>query len=241
MISLVEVSRRNTSLRQQVTESLRLSILDGRLRPGQKLVERELCEALKISRTLLREALQQLQAEGLITTILHKGPFVALIGAAEAEEIYEVRRVLEALVGRSFAEHASDEQVAALRAQLEQLKSAAVDGPRDLLIAKAGFYAVLYQGCRNQVATQLLTQLNNRTTLFRRLSLDAPGRPAETLKELDAVVSAIEARDPELTAALCAIHVANARRTVMRQLALQRDRRAEVAGDNGQGDVRQRA
>jgi DNA-binding GntR family transcriptional regulator len=242
MDNLVQVSRENASLRQQVTESLRLAILDGQLRPGQKLVERELCGALKISRTLLREALQQLQAEGLIATVLHKGPFVALIGADEAGEIYEVRRVLEGLVGRGFAQNATDAEVAELRAQLEAIRPSVADGsPRDLLIAKGGFYAVLYEGCRNRVATQILTQLNNRMMLYKRLSLSAPGRPAEMLKELDAIVAAIETRDPDLTAGLCAIHVANARRTVMRQLSLEQDKQLEPGNDDGQGSLRKRA
>jgi len=222
MNELPHVIRQAASLRHQVTESLRLAIIDGRLVPGQKLIERELCERLEISRPLLREALQQLQAEGLVTTVLHKGPFVTLIGADEVDEIYQVRTALESLVGRAFTENATDAEVAALRAAVEGLRpSVAEDSPRDLLVAKGSFYAVLFEGCRNRVATQILTQLNNRMMLYKRLSLSAPGRPSETLAELDAVVTAIEARDADRAAELCALHVANARRTVIKQLALE--------------------
>ena len=228
------VIREAASLRHQVTESLRLAIIDGRLKPGQKLIERELCERLEISRPLLREVLQQLQAEGLITSVLHKGPFVTMIGADEVDEIYEVRTALESLIGRSFTEHATDAEVVALRAAVEALRpSVAEDSPRDLLIAKGGFYAVLFEGCRNRVATQILTQLNNRMMLYKRLSLSAPGRPAETLAELDAIVTAIEARNGKRVAQLCATHVANARRTVIRQLAVESEGMTEAREANG--------
>src|ERR1700759_3508452 len=122
MTELPHVIRQAASLRHQVTESLRLAIIDCRLLPGQKLIERELCERLEISRPLLREALQQLQAEGLVTTVLHKGPYVTLIGSDEGGEIYQVRTPLESLIGRAFTEKATDGEVAALRAALEALK-----------------------------------------------------------------------------------------------------------------------
>jgi len=234
MNELPQLIRQAASLRHQVTENLRLAILDGRLLPGQKLIERELCQRLEISRPLLREALQQLQAEGLVTSVLHKGPFVTLIGADEVDEIYQVRTALESLVGRAFTENATDAEVTALRAALEALRpSVAEDSPRDLLVAKGGFYAVLFEGCRNRVATQILTQLNNRMMLYKRLSLSAPGRPGETLAELEAIVAAIEARDGDRAAELCAVHVANARRTVIRQLAAEADMIEETRQANG--------
>jgi DNA-binding GntR family transcriptional regulator len=220
MSTLNPVNRDVTSLRQQVTERLRSAIIDGRLTPGQKLIERELCQLLDVSRTLLRETLQQLQAEGLITAVPHKGPSVAIIGIDEVTELYDVREALEALAGAGFARNASDSQVKALREQLEILRALPPQAEaRELLLAKSGFYAVLLDGCGNRVVKETLRQLTNRTMLFRRLSLDAPGRMAQMLNELEGIVAAIEARDPPRAAALCAAHVVNAGKTVLRQLA----------------------
>src|SRR5690554_850754 len=138
MSSIEPVTRESASLREQVTSSLRDAILNGRLKPGQKLVERELCTSLDISRTLLREALPQLQAEGLIKSIAHKGPSVAMVDADEVREIYQVRRALEALAASQFALKASDEQIKKLREQLVALKRPEAEKSlRDLLIAKA--------------------------------------------------------------------------------------------------------
>jgi DNA-binding GntR family transcriptional regulator len=211
-------------LRERVTASLRDAILNGQLEPGQKLIERELCSSLDISRTLLREALPQLQAEGLIRSIAHKGPSVASLDADEVKEIYQVRRVLEALAAREFARHATDEQIKELREQLLALKRPeAGSNLRELLIAKAGFYAVLFKGCGNRVISQILTQLNNRMVLYKRLSLSVTGRLPEVINELEAVVSAIEARDPERAGELCEVHVVNAERNVLRQLCDESD------------------
>jgi len=237
------VPRHAASLRLKVTESLRDAILDGRLKPGQKLVERELCELLDISRTLLREALQQLQAEGLITSEMHKGPSVALIGIEEVSEIYDIRQALEAMAARAFARKATDEQVRALREQCENLKQPeATHSPRDMLIAKGGFYAVLFEGSGNPVASAILKQLNNRMMLYKRLSLSAPGRLPETLRELEGIVSAIEDRDADRAAILCAAHVANAATTVLRQLnAVDHTQLTLAQDDHEPGNIRQRA
>jgi len=234
-MSLVDpIAREEASLRERVATSLRDAILNRRLKPGQKLVERELCSALNVSRTLLREVLPQLQAEGLIKSVAHKGPFVALIDADEAKEIYEVRRVLEALAARGFAVNATDEQIKELRQQLEELKQPETAGSvRNLLLAKAGFYSVLFEGCGNRVVSQILKQLNNRMALYKRLSLGVSGRLAEVIEELEALVSAIEARDAERAAELSEVHVVNAQKNVLRRLSDEADAAPErVAGEH---------
>jgi DNA-binding GntR family transcriptional regulator len=221
MVAVGRVVREVSSLRQQVAENLRDAILDGRLNPGQKLIERELCESLDISRTLLREALQQLQAEGLITSVPHKGPSVALIGADEVAELYEVRQALEGLAATSFAAHATDAQIAELALQLKLMRQADPCDPRALLVAKSAFYAVLLNGCGNRVVKQVLTQLNNRMMLFRRLSMSAPGRVPKMFSELEAIVGAIKKRDGMLAGQLSVEHVAQACVTVLAALDAQ--------------------
>lgn len=224
-MSSIDRIAREGSLRDRVTASIREAILNGQLKPGQKLVERELCSSLEISRTLLREALPQLQAEGLIRSIAHKGPSVASVDAEEAKEIYQVRRVLEAFAAQEFARNASDAQIAQLREQLAALKRPeASSSLLNLLIAKAGFYSVLFEGCGNRVVRQILTQLNNRMVLYKRLSLSVAGRLSNAIEELEAVVAAIEARDPDSARELSEIHVTNAERIVLQQLSDDADR-----------------
>jgi DNA-binding GntR family transcriptional regulator len=211
------IPRDITSLRQQVTDRLRKAILYGHFEPGKKLIERDLCELLGISRNLLREALQHLQAEELITIIPHKGPMVAAVNAEEIREIYQVRQNLEALAGEGFALNATDQQVHRLRESLEYLHTPeASANPQNLLESKNSFYEILLEGCGNRVVGQMLKLLNNRVTLLRRLSLGQAGRLPETLRELEAIVAAIEARDAVRARELCAAHVAKAAEVVAR-------------------------
>src|ERR1700743_2896110 len=110
-----QVVRPASTLRQQVIEGLRLCISDLTFKPGDRLIERELCEMLGVSRTLVREALRQLEAEGMVTIIPHRGPAVAVLDVPTVKGIYEVRAVLEALAGRLFVERASDSDRQRLR------------------------------------------------------------------------------------------------------------------------------
>ena len=84
-----------TPLRKQAEESLRKAILSGRYDAGERLKERQLMESLGVSRTLLREALRQIEAEGLVTLVPNRGPVVSVLSYEDAEEIYEVRGILE--------------------------------------------------------------------------------------------------------------------------------------------------
>lgn len=219
MNQMLRVPREDTSLRQRTTNALRTAILDGVLAAGQKLSERELCESLDVSRSCLRESLQHLQAEGLITIIPHKGPEVTSISAQEVRDIYEVRTSLESLAGKGFALHATPAQRSALRAKLSELASLDPEQHKAaLLTVKNQFYDILVEGCGNLVAGQMLKQLNNRVTVLRRISMSQPGRMPQTLAELDAIVTAIEQGDAQTAALLCGAHVQKAGENVLRSM-----------------------
>ena len=222
-MSMLRVPREETSLRQRATRTLRAAILDGVFAPGQKLSERELCAQLDVSRSCVRESLQHLQAEGLITLVPHRGPEVARISVKEVRDIYAVRESLESLAGRGFALNASEAMRRALRAKLTELAQPGVGTDQSrLLRLKNEFYDILIDGADNEVAGQMLRQLNNRVTVLRRISMAQPGRLPQTLIELEAIVTAIEAGDAEQAALLCARHVRQAAENVIRSMA-QRD------------------
>src|SRR5260370_22031670 len=91
------------SVRSRVAQKLREAIMSGTLKPGQRLVERELCEMTGVSRPSIREALRLLEADGLVNTVPHRGPMVSTISLEEAKQLYAARAVLEGFAGRACA------------------------------------------------------------------------------------------------------------------------------------------
>ena len=195
-------------LRQQVSEWLRQAIASGEFGPGDRLVERTLCERYEVSRTVVREALRHLEADGLVTTVANKGPEVARVSRADVDALYEVRGVLEALAGRLFAERADDVAKKNLAQAIDDV-AVALGGNdmRDLLASKDAFYSTLLTGAGNPVVTTMLRTLYVRIQMMRGLSLSAPDRGPQTLRELRDVLAAVEASDGEAAARACEVHV----------------------------------
>ena len=134
-------------VRHQVAEVLRTAITSGRFAPGQRLVEKDLCELTGVSRASVREALRQLESEGLIETLPNRGPSVSRLSPQDAVSIYQVRGALEALAAQLFAAQASDAKVAELEAAVQVLEQAYKARDVDRIVdAKRRFYAVLHLG-----------------------------------------------------------------------------------------------
>lgn len=209
-----------TSVREQTIEALRRSILNFDLRPGQRLIEREFIEKLGISRTTFREAIRELAAEGLLTVVAQKGARVSAPTLEDATDLYEVRAALECLIVTRFVQRADEREVRQLRAAVRNFKrvSARTADTLELLKAKELFYEVLVRGARSAALQQLLEGIKVRVHLLRATSLSQPGRVAETVSELEAIVSAIAGRDADRAAQLCSEHVRNACRTALQSL-----------------------
>jgi DNA-binding GntR family transcriptional regulator len=206
-------------VRQQVEDRLRRAIIDGVFPPGTHLADRLLCEQFEASRSIIREAVRMLEAEGLVTVVPHRGPFVTLVSAAEATQIYEVRAALEALAGQTFAERASDEERVELRRIADAIAAAGpIPDRHRLLDLKRAFYDVLLRGGRNLHAARMLGQLLNRNTQLRATSLSDPDRFPDTVREIRRIVTAIEQRDPEEAASACRDHVRAAAAVALRVL-----------------------
>jgi GntR family transcriptional regulator, trigonelline degradation regulator len=205
----LQVQRVLAPVRTQVVDNLRQAILTRQFKPGQRLIERELVEATGVSRTSVREALRELGAEGLVTTIPNKGTIVTEMSRDEARQIYELRSGLEALAGRLFVLRASEVEVANLRRKFAAIEEAYSLGV-GTLAAKDAFYAVLFRGAGNEPLRQVIAGLHARVTYLRAFSLSRPGRLELSLQELRDIMDAVEARDADAVARACSIHVEQA-------------------------------
>jgi DNA-binding GntR family transcriptional regulator len=212
----VKIARIAAPLRQQVIDALRALIFEGTYRAGERLVERELCEKIGVSRTLIREALRQLEAEGLVTVIANKGPSVAKLSQKEAHDIYRARALLESYASQEFAEHGTAAQKAAIVRRCEQMRKAYERGDtRGVFQRKSEFYNELINGCGNAVIGSRLRGLLAQISLLRAATLSEKGRVAEVLRELEQIAAAIQAGDGRAAWNASERHVAKAEATAM--------------------------
>ncbi|GII75990.1 GntR family transcriptional regulator [Sphaerisporangium rufum] len=188
---------RPDSFTQRTLRAVRDLILSGHFRPGDRVNEAELAEALGVSRGPLREALQQLTSEGLVHRIPHRGTFIPEFGATETVELYELREAIEVMAARLAAERATPEDLAELRRFLDATgevlhSSDEAHYPRDLdfhdrIVAIAG-NRQLQARCRE--VHQLLHVARSRSG-FRT------ERAHQAYDEHRAILQALETRDPD--------------------------------------------
>lgn len=203
-------------LRQTVTENIRNAISTGHFEAGSHLPERELCEVLGVSRTLVREALRQLETEGWITVIPHRGPFVTKVTREQAEGIYKVRIELEGLACELFATNATDAQCDALKEAFAAFRDLPPSTDRlAQLQAKNRFYECLLDGAQNETLNACMTLLDSRVMLLRATSLQAPGRAEDSVRELADLVDKLIARDAPAARKAAQDHIRMAGKTAL--------------------------
>lgn len=216
----MRVSIQPAPVRHQTLTKLRQAILEGRLQPGNRLYEQKLCDLMGVSRTSIREALRHLESEGLVTILPHKGPVVSTVTIQDAEEIYQVRELLEGLAARLFAQRADAKSIEALANAIKDIEECIRrEDSKTLLKKKNEFYRVLFKGCRNQVVYNILNSLLARISVLRGISLSQPQRPRKSLSEIKGILKAIKDRDPEAACTASQEHVRNAAAVALRTLS----------------------
>jgi DNA-binding GntR family transcriptional regulator len=183
--------------RLAVADAVRTAILRGEYAPGQRLIEADLCDRYGTSRFVVRSALQELSAQGLVEFQRNRGARVREISLGEAIEITEVRKLLEGLQAARAAERVTAAEAAALRGIVTDMRAAVA---RSELLRYSDLNASLHAAIRDisahETAARLLRQLRDQTVRHRfSLSL-VPGRPAVSLPQHEAIVTAVTAHDP---------------------------------------------
>src|SRR6185503_14192274 len=171
MAKLAPVQQQPAPLRNKIIVALRSAIETGILAPGTRLIEKDLCDQLHVSRTSLREALRELQAEGIFEPMSARGLTINTISREDAENAYRIRSVLEALVVEQFIEKADDAAVSDLARRGEILKQAYQSGVLETIIeTKHAFYDRICTGADNAIAFDIINRLVLRTSSLRRHS-----------------------------------------------------------------------
>ena len=216
VVRLSPVQHQSAPLRNKIIAALRSAIETGVLAPGTRLIEKDLCDQLNVSRTSLREALRELQAEGIFEPDSARGLTISTISREDAENAYRIRSVLEALVVEQFIEKADEAAVRDLARQGEVLKQAYQSGRLETIIeAKRAFYDRICTGADNAIAFDIINRLVLRTSSLRRHSLSRKERQVQSIKEIDRMIRAIQKRDVEAARQAALDHVKNSARSAL--------------------------
>ena len=208
-----------TLVRDHALEKLRGAITTGLYPPGTRLVERELCEALGVSRTSVREALRQLQSEQLVEVGPRRNIRVAVISARDAEDIYAVREMLETLAVRRFVELSRADALKRLERIYREVRRAFTKDDTATLARVAGaFYQTILSGAGSRVIYDVALQVLARVDYLRFRSISEPGRVKHGMAEIDAIMSAVRAGDADAAALAMSAHLRNSREAVVARL-----------------------
>jgi DNA-binding GntR family transcriptional regulator len=204
----MSVSPSNRSRVQQVRDQLEDDIVNGRMQPGDQVQIEQLMSRFAVSRTPVREALQQLGISGLIEVLPKRGTFVARVGIPELIQMFEVMAELEAMCARLAARRASMGALDEIRAALVACeREAVVEDANAYYYANELFHSLIYQACVNPFLVQQTLTLKNRLKPYRRLQLRMRNRIQQSLDEHRQIVRALEQGDAEGAAHAAREHV----------------------------------
>lgn len=196
--------RRSDELRDAIEELIAF----GKLQPGERLDETVLAERFGVSRTPVREALNQLATAGMVEIRPRRGAVVAEIGARRLVEMFEVMAELEGMCGRLAARRMTEAEQKALLAAQEGCKAAMeANDPDDYYQRNDEFHGVIYAASHNDFLIEQTWILRRRMRAFRRLQLRVRGRIPIAFKEHEEIIAALVSGQDERAAKLLKEHV----------------------------------
>ena len=206
------------SLRGKVFIQLQNDILNGLYQPGDNLIETKLSEELGVSRTPVREAIRQLELEGLVQSIPNKGAIVKGISAQDIEDIYTIRMLIEGLAARWAAEKITGGELKELReaVELEEFYTAKNDVSH-LLLFDSRFHDIIFRASKSKPLMHTLSTFHHYVQRARVSSLNNPERAQLALEEHKAILQAITEHDAEKAERLTTLHVKNASMNLLKQ------------------------
>lgn len=199
------------SLRGKVFQKLREDILSGKYKDGEELREISIGEELGVSRTPVREALRQLELEGLVEIVPNKGAYVTGITSKDVMDIYKIRSTLEGLCARWATEHITEEQIEELEeiVMLSEfhLKKASEGKVQHVSELDGKFHKILYEASNSRILEHVLTDFHKYVQLARSMSVRNKDRAEKSIAEHRAILEAIKNKDKDLAEKLADEHI----------------------------------
>ena len=199
------------SLRGRVFHKIRDDILNGKYKENEELTEVAIGQELGVSRTPVREALRQLELEGLVQIIPNRGAFVTGIQAQDVRDIYMIRARLEGLCARWACENITKEQMDEMEENVYLAEFHAKKGNMEQMAELDNqFHRILYASGASKMLEHLLEDYHQYVMRIRRKTLSTPDRAIASNKEHHGIMEAIKANNPDLAEKLASEHMNNA-------------------------------
>jgi len=194
----IKIKDMPVTLRELALQKVRQAIISGYFKAGDRLVERSLCDELGVSRSVVREVIRYLEAEGLIENLPKRGPIVAIITWEMAEQIYNIRLLLESEAAKDCAKVATRQDKAKLHKKLLQIAKAS-NNQDDIerIQASQDFYETLFSIAKHHIAWEIVQRLNSRISWLRALTLRSAKRKIDGFERMSHIYDAIEQNNPE--------------------------------------------
>lgn len=210
-------------LREVVCETLRTAIIEGILKPGERLMEIQVSEELGVSRTPVREAIRKLELEGFVVMIPRRGTYVSDLSIKDINEVFEVRTALDVLAAGLAAERITYEELEQMERLLVELGTYIEQNDMQKIVeADSEFHDLLYSASRNMRLVGIINNLREQLTRFRAQSMSYPGRLKIMLGEHTRLVESLGQRNVALAKRLAGEHMANAEQTLLKTMLEKR-------------------
>lgn len=206
-----ETEMGNGPLSNSLLGKIQKDILTGKLKPGQKLTEQHLCKTYGVSRTPVREALRQLEMDGLVENILNRGAFVVGLSEQDYADMFELRKAYEIQAVKWAIERITEEQMDQLEETFEFMEFYTLRNDIDkMLTINTGFHQVIYEASQNRMLRKLLSSYQSFLKYKGVESVRDENYLSTVLEEHRAIFMAFKNKDVEAGAAAMERHIDNA-------------------------------
>jgi DNA-binding GntR family transcriptional regulator len=207
-------------LREVVFEAIRTAITSGALQPGERIMENQLAEQLRVSRTPVREAIRKLEQEGYVVMVPRRGTYVSDLSIWDTNEVFEIRTALEVLAAGLAAERMTEADLERLERLLVEIGELIDLGDTERLVeADCQFHDILYNATHNKTLANIINNLREKFRPFRAISYSYPGRAKRSLEEHRRLVEALAGRNPASAQQVARTHMEKAAQTLLQHMS----------------------
>jgi DNA-binding GntR family transcriptional regulator len=214
----MKVSKKK-SLREEVYDSLRRSILHGKLKGGQRLIEEQLADQVGISRTPVREAFHKLERDDLVSRLPKGGFVVRRFTKEDVEEVFGIRTALESYAAHQATLHLAPEKTSSLEKNLEQTEQAVKKGDYDKVVQlNTEFHELIYKSCKSRKLSELVNSFRDYFIRYRGFLLKTEDGQKNALEDHQQILDAMQKKNARLVETLVRKHLSKGKEIVLKEI-----------------------